>query len=254
MALEFEVPEQRIGRKRARLWPGVRRSLVVVVLCLFIGPVLLAAWPAVRASRRATCVNHLHALGLAFQNYHDAYEHFPAPAMVGSDGNPLLSWRVALLPQLGQRDLYEQFRKDEPWNSPHNLALLPRMPAVFACPSEPDTAQGLSTYLVVVGPKAGLGVIGSMFEPGRGVDLRELMDGTSNTLMVAESGRPVPWTKPDEIPLGDQASPPSFGSRHEGGFNVLFADGSVQFLKFTISRTVLWGLLTRDGGEVLSAG
>ncbi len=43
-------------------------------------------------------------------------------------------------------------------------------------------------------------------------------------------------------------------SFHPGGANILFADGSVRFIKNTVNRTgVWWGLATRGGGEVLSA-
>ncbi|WZP00887.1 DUF1559 domain-containing protein [Isosphaeraceae bacterium EP7] len=42
-------------------------------------------------------------------------------------------------------------------------------------------------------------------------------------------------------------------SAHPGGVNVLFADGSVKFIKSTISRLTWWGLGTRSGGEILSS-
>jgi len=42
-------------------------------------------------------------------------------------------------------------------------------------------------------------------------------------------------------------------SHHAGGVNVLFADGSVRFLKDTVSPTVWWALGSRAGGEVVSA-
>src|SRR5262249_25301378 len=42
-------------------------------------------------------------------------------------------------------------------------------------------------------------------------------------------------------------------SYHPGGVNTLFGDGSVRFLKDTVSQQVWWSLGTRNGGEVLSA-
>ena len=42
-------------------------------------------------------------------------------------------------------------------------------------------------------------------------------------------------------------------SFHPGGVNALFADGSVRFVKDTISPTVWHALGTRAGGEVVSA-
>jgi prepilin-type processing-associated H-X9-DG protein len=45
----------------------------------------------------------------------------------------------------------------------------------------------------------------------------------------------------------------AFGSRHSGGLNMLFADGSVRFLKNTINYLVYQGLSTIGGGEVISS-
>jgi prepilin-type N-terminal cleavage/methylation domain-containing protein/prepilin-type processing-associated H-X9-DG protein len=42
-------------------------------------------------------------------------------------------------------------------------------------------------------------------------------------------------------------------SAHPGGANVLFGDGSVKFVKSTISYPTWWALGTKDGGEVISA-
>jgi prepilin-type processing-associated H-X9-DG protein/prepilin-type N-terminal cleavage/methylation domain-containing protein len=42
-------------------------------------------------------------------------------------------------------------------------------------------------------------------------------------------------------------------SDHGGGANVLFCDGSVRFVKNTVSMNTWWALGTRSGGEVLSA-
>ena len=42
-------------------------------------------------------------------------------------------------------------------------------------------------------------------------------------------------------------------STHPGGCNVLFGDGSVKFIKSSISYPTWWALGTRNGGEVISA-
>src|SRR5262249_29582287 len=43
-------------------------------------------------------------------------------------------------------------------------------------------------------------------------------------------------------------------SFHPGGANVVFADGRVHFLKTTIDIRVFARLVTRAGGEIISAG
>jgi prepilin-type N-terminal cleavage/methylation domain-containing protein/prepilin-type processing-associated H-X9-DG protein len=42
-------------------------------------------------------------------------------------------------------------------------------------------------------------------------------------------------------------------SAHPGGANILFADGSVHFVKSSINRITWWQLGTRNGGEVVSS-
>jgi prepilin-type processing-associated H-X9-DG protein len=42
-------------------------------------------------------------------------------------------------------------------------------------------------------------------------------------------------------------------SHHAGGVNVLFADGSVRFVKDSVNNTIWWALGSRAGGEVLSS-
>jgi prepilin-type processing-associated H-X9-DG protein len=42
-------------------------------------------------------------------------------------------------------------------------------------------------------------------------------------------------------------------SRHPGGVNVLFCDGSVKFVKNSVSQPVWWALGSRALGEVISS-
>ncbi len=60
-------------------------------------------------------------------------------------------------------------------------------------------------------------------------------------------GANCPWNVHDCGPNNE-----SF-SFHPGGVNVLFLDGSVRFLKETVATTVVRALVTRQGGEVISA-
>ncbi|MFO0908807.1 MAG: DUF1559 domain-containing protein [Isosphaeraceae bacterium] len=44
-----------------------------------------------------------------------------------------------------------------------------------------------------------------------------------------------------------------FKSKHPGGVNLLFCDGSVRFVKNTISRPIYAAIGSKNGGEIVSA-
>jgi hypothetical protein len=219
---------------------------------------LAAAVPWLSASQetaeRARSANNLKQIGLAFHNFADAHGRFPADIR-GPDGTPLLSWRVELLPFLEQQPLFDAIRKDEPWDSPHNRALLEHMPPVFAIQGAEDPGPGQTFYTGFTGPH-------TVFEKraGRPLTFAEVPDGTSNTIAVVEAREAVLWTRPDsDIPftldatrLQREAVKPRVGGQWPGGFHALMLDGSVRFLRDSISEQILQALVTRDGGEVVS--
>jgi prepilin-type processing-associated H-X9-DG protein len=241
-----------------------RRSLRVLRALRWIvvaGTIALVGWVAaaviirgVQESRQRMCANQLRQLGLALNQYQEAHGQFPAPALIARDGTKLLSWRVAILPQLGYQSLYERFHLDEAWDSPHNQSLLALMPLVFACPGGPARRAGKTPYLVVVGPETDAYSVNTPFEPTRGADIRHITDGTSNTILVLETDTAVAWTKPDDLQWTKGAPLPRLASAHADGSNVLFADGGTRFIKATIDANRLEGILTINGNEVLSAG
>ena len=75
-------------------------------------------------------------LAFALDQFDAEHGELPPPAVCDKNGKLLLSWRVAILPQLGEKALFDQFKLDEPWDSPHNSKLVERMPAVFAAPEQ----------------------------------------------------------------------------------------------------------------------
>jgi prepilin-type processing-associated H-X9-DG protein len=212
------------------------------------GLLLPAVQSAREAAYRSQAVNNLKQIALAMHNYLAATnEGFPAQTICDKDGNPLLSWRVAILPYLEQQALYEEFHLDEPWDSEHNKTLIDKMPAVYGVPGgRVRAAAGHTFSQVLVGN-------GALFEADTPVGIADVTDGTSNTLLVVEAKRAVPWTKPEDLDFDPEEPVPAMGGlRWRGGFNAAFADGSVRFLKFTIAEEVLRALITRAGGEVVS--
>jgi len=219
----------------------------------------LALLPVSRASRNAArkvqSINNLKQIGLAFHNFHSTFNFFPPLTRYDKNKKPLLSWRVAILPYIEQAPLYNEFKLDEPWDSPHNKALIPKMPKIFAIPGA-KTDPGKTFYRAF----SGAGTAFSTQNQGEtGVSIRDITDGTSNTLGVVEAKEAVIWTKPDsEIPFDAGQMPPpaalvnGLGGHFPGGFNVMMLDGSIRFVKSTINPMTLRALITRSGGEVIS--
>jgi prepilin-type processing-associated H-X9-DG protein len=86
-----------------------------------------------------------------------------------------------------------------------------------------------------------------------GPTFMEITDGTSNTILVVEANREIPWTKPEDIPFDPNGPLPDLGGFWPDGFNAAFGDGSVRSLKKSINPKVLKALITKDGGEVISS-
>ncbi len=207
--------------------------------------------PVAAAQEAATlekCKNNLKLLGMALHNYHAAITTFPGSAIRDGSGKPLLSWRVALLPYLGNAELYNEFHLTEPWDSTHNKQLIARMPEVFAC-TEGKAAPGMTSYLAVVGH-------GSVFEEGRVRKIQDVTDGTSNTILLVEAddSRAVTWTRPDDY-IYEPANPMNgLVGHHVGGFLALTCDGIVHFLSAAFDPKLLVALFTCASGEAIPPG
>ena len=199
------------------------------------------------AQARTKATNQLKQVLRAFVSYHDAHKTLPASFSVDANGQPLLSWRVHILPYIEQKSLYDQFHLNEPWDSEHNQTLIAKLPNTYASPDEPElVSQGMTRILVPTGP-------GMAFEGSAPLMISDFLDGTSNTLMAVEvaSAAAVVWTKPDDLII-DATMPHQslIGSRGEE-FLAAFADGSVRAIKESIAADLLLALFTRKGAEVI---
>lgn len=192
------------------------------------------------ALRRTTCTDRLHRITLAMLLYERDHGTLPPAITVGADGKRLHSWRVVLLPYIGQQALYGKIRLDEPWDSEHNRQFHEEAVPFYQCPSE-ELGPGHTTYSVVVGPDM-------PFDAGQGKTLATFGPKSANMILVVEIPEATCWMDPThhvsqaaaERGIGEGTA---LGSQHPGGVNAAFRDGSARFLPETINLDLLSELL-----------
>jgi prepilin-type processing-associated H-X9-DG protein len=229
--------------------------LVVTVCGVLVGLLLLPVEVPHESTRRMMqCSTNLKQIGMAMHNYHEVYKCFPPAFIADKNGKPMHSWRVLLLPYLEEKALYAQYRFDEPWNGPHNMALAERVPAVYWCPTQP-VSKSQTSYAMIVGPLA-------ISDGPTARSTNNIKDGFANTIMVAEAADAgINWLEPRDLKTEKMTfnlAPPdsdtpskkhNLSSCHPGVVNVLFCDGSVQSISNTIDPKLLKAMTTIDDGE-----
>lgn len=220
-------------------------AVVAIVAAVAIALLLPSIDRARTAAKRQACSSNLRTLAMAMHNYHHAYGRFP-PAFVSDEkGRPMHSWRVLILPFLGEQGLHDAYDFDEPWNGPSNSQLHGAMPSVMKCPADPNQTGGTTNYLMIVGPEA----IG---REGKSLSLDEMASGAFESLMLIEvANAGVHWMEPRDLPYGHLAGGIQgnggaaglvAGSHHPDGCNAAMCDGSVRFLETTTPRDRLKAL------------
>jgi hypothetical protein len=240
-----ETPEFRAGLEGIR--PEVKGDQVRLALkARQLETVVLPLVAKVReAANRTQSTNNLKQLALAMHNYLTVYKTFPAQALYSAQNKPLLSWRVELLPFLEQAELYKQFKRDEPWDSPANKALIAKMPAVFRSPNMVEVEPGKTTYLVPTGPKL-------IFAGPKKTKINQITDGTANTIFIVEANdtRAVWWTQPADYAVDPKMPKAGLFRPRAPLFLAAFADGSVRAISQSVSNESLWAYFTPAAGDI----
>jgi len=202
-------------------------------------------------AQRADRVTQFKQLLLAMHNYYDVYRSFPPiDKHRNKDGQHHLSWRVHILPFVEQQALYEQFHLDEPWDSPHNIKLLDKMPPIYAAGSpfgeEPKIAAGHTTFVAPVGEK-------TIFGGAKAAGFPDIRDGTSNTIAVVEVDhrKAVPWTAPRDYEFDPKDPLAGIQATPEGVWISAFADGSVRFLRVDLPKETVLHLFQMSDGHAV---
>jgi len=286
--------------------------VVIAIIAILIALLLPAVQQAREAARRTQCKNNLKQLALGLHNYHDTHGTFPPGHLYAGhfDGNPRdgdggtgFSWMAMILPFVEQANLYNEFNFEFPLHNTGypqavNNGLLAKRNLPFGrCPSD-DAPEALfyrgsgahsyenaiTSYVGAAGSfNNSLGIAATAGTQGQirrngilmrdsSIRIRDIKDGTSNTIMVGErtfkvlpgdnqnrdrshmygsinehrgfaNGRSSFVTMTGLYPI----NPPLIGrwgsietaahSLHTGGAQFALADGSVRFISENIHHT-----------------
>lgn len=183
---------------------------------------------------------------MAVANYHEVNGHYPPPYLTDKDGRPMHSWRVLILPYIERKELYDQYRFDEPWDGPNNRKLAGQMPRIYALHGDYRPGTTTTNYLAIVGPH-------TVWRPGKPVSNGDVKDGSSNTIAIVENrGLNVHWMEPRDLDFETMDwtidSPQGISSKYDRP-GAVFLDGSVRKLSRKLTPDALKAWATIDGGE-----
>jgi prepilin-type N-terminal cleavage/methylation domain-containing protein/prepilin-type processing-associated H-X9-DG protein len=172
--------------------------VVIAIIAVLIALLLPAVQQAREAARRTQCKSNLKQIGLALHNYHDIAQMFPPESIwaygaVGSWQPRNFSWLTQILPQMDQAPLYMQTNFNAPiWNQ----TIMGKQLPVLTCPSDPGVDSPGATYGMSITNYAGAegydwwsrsgGSLGGVFTLNSHTRIRDISDGTSNTICVGE--------------------------------------------------------------------
>jgi hypothetical protein len=189
---------------------------------------------------QSKCLKALTQITLAMHKFQDAKNVLPHD-ILDKNGKPLLSWRVAILPYLGQEAIYNQFELAEPWDSVHNKQVLAKMPEIYRLAFQPK-GDTRTHYLVFAGS-------GTPFEQGKKLSIAAIPDGTSNTLGCVVSGPAVEWTKPADLPFNRDKFAPKLDIPYKNAFFVAFMDSYSRSFSPAIDLQILKLLVDMEDGQ-----
>ncbi len=203
--------KQRIQKKHG--FTLIELLVVIAIIAILIALLLPAVQQAREAARRSACKNNMKQIGLALHNYHDNFLTFP----IGSQASEKANWRSPLLPYLDQAPAYNLINfetgrftgKGYLTNKAVFEAL--RVP-VYRCPSSthPMVGSDLTNnteggmyidYVGISGAQIGPDTCATdvpqysansvycdngLLAANCNYRMRDVTDGTSNTIIVAE--------------------------------------------------------------------
>ena len=292
--------------------------VVIAIIAILVALLLPAVQQAREAARRTSCKNNMKQIGLALHNYQSTHNVFPPSSTSGfgqgvwgytTETGPadpaihLHSFASLILPFLEAANLQDSINYNVSALDPANQGAASQILPFYRCPSyagqefskdpmyvsDVGYDQFAIRNYVTLGAKTVIGLSGSapaegVMYPGSKTSFRDIVDGTSNTILVAETREEnasvwidgtsasvaARWTDLTSPAYAGNSSsinyepyfqggvfPNSIGqnwgpsSLHKGGAQHLLADGSVRFISENVDYVTYESLASRAGGEVV---
>lgn len=278
-----------------RAFTSIELLVVIAIIAVLVALLLPAVQAAREAARKTQCRNHLHQIGVALQNYHASHATLPS-SVVGTTGNAasnhlLHTWLAMILPYEEADAVYHAYNFSLRFSDTANATVCARPLEQYLCPSAASASLinagfAVGNYAANSGTNP-LASDGVMF-PISSVNMRDISDGTSQTLAAGEIvfetlgwargadgggggggggcsngfARGVarwwkcctacarPGINPHATACNNSCERRfQFSSMHEGGAFFAFADGHVQFLSEDMNTDSLRAMATRAGQE-----
>lgn len=192
-------PNRIVGPRPGSGFTLVELLVVIAIIGILIGMLLPAVQSVREAARRTQCTNNLRQISLAFHLHHDSHQFFPSGGwewyhppsyepspLIGEDQKA--GWGFQILPYIEATNVYYS----------DALTAIGAANQIFFCPTRrgPQTVEMEDNYFPRFGlpsveralcdyaasNRAGNGAV-RQYTP---VHFRDIIDGTSNTLLVGD--------------------------------------------------------------------
>lgn len=165
--------------------------------------------------RRKRMTNIVQAL----RAYNDEFGTLPPAYTRDEKGQPLTSWRVLILPQLGHHAIYAEYDQSQAWDSPANVAWSQKTPTPYFDPFLKDAEPGMTSFVGIVLEEKLPSRCGVFSESTLPEEL------ASEALIVENLAQPVIWSQPVDLSPDEVLAWQSSDSDDSPYLNVGLANG-----------------------------
>lgn len=241
-------------------------SFRAVIMMTFVVVQSVAPFPACGTQPTPSGLQRVKTIHYALKTYEERKRRMPPAQVKATDGTPIYSWRVLLLPELCRIDLFNLLHDDLRAMRPCSPTVYQKVRSVIpqdlVSPNRLNEGP-MTNYVAVVGP-------GTIWDRGGSMAMPDSASASPPVIVVAEiANSDIHWMEPRDLTieefcqaLSDQPedgpcqrkTQDTFFFRYETtGSWVVLSDGNFLYLPGGIRKEVVRGLLTDTNPRVSKA-